>query len=250
MESNGGTTAPAGLLAATFLVGTVLGLLGVIIWVSVVDGDDGAPRQASSSESVAVESESESEPSHGLGSEPPQPVVDTRTERCSEAAAALEVPLDAARPALRQWDVHVEAMNQLVVGEITLQQATRFWDQTRLGAQRNVERFREAWTSLERTGVDCPGPTLLGPAPAAVRSCSRLVEAELGVARAAKTSIDTWDRHVQHMDMLRLGSLSPEEATEMWLTMWRRGVRDLDAYRAAARNPALEVSCPGSDAAG
>ena len=246
MESNGGTTAPAGLLAATFLVGTVLGLLGVIIWVSVIAGDDDAPRQASSSESVTVESE----PSHGPGSKPPQPVVDTRTERCSEAAAALEVPLDAARPALRQWDVHVEAMNQLVVGEITLQQATRFWDETRLGAQRNVARFREAWTSLERTGVDCPGPTLLGPAPAAVRSCSRLVEAELGVARAAKTSIDTWDRHVQHMDMLRLGSLSPEEATEMWLTMWRRGVRDLDTYRAAARNPALEVSCPGSDAAG
>ena len=246
MESNGGTVAPARLLAATFLVGTVLGLLGVILWVSVIDRDgEDAPPQASSS-SVAAEPEPPSSP----GSAAPQPVADTRTERCSEAAAALEAPLDAARPALRQWDVHVEAMNQLVVGEITLQQATSFWDRTRLGAQRNVERFRKAWTALERTGVDCPAPALLGPAPAAVRSCSRLVEAELGVAQTARTSIDTWDRHVQHMDMLRLGTLSPDEATEMWLRMWRRGVRDLDAYRAAGRSPGLAVECPGADSAG
>ena len=153
-------------------------------------------------------------------------------------------PLGAARPALRQWDVHVDAMNKLVVGEITLQQATTFWNQTRVGAQRNVDRFQKAWSALERTGVDCPAPALLGPAPAAVRSCSRLVEAELGVARTARTSIDTWDTHVQHMDMLRMGVLSPEKATEMWLSMWRRGMRDLDAYRAAARNPALDVECP------
>lgn len=243
MKGNGGTTASATLLGATFLVGTVLGLLGVVAWVSVGDDDD-APRQASSS--VAAEPETRSGPSPA----PPQAVVDTRDERCSEAAAALEAPLEAARPALRQWDVHVEAMNQLVVGEITLQQATRFWDQTRLGAQRNVERFRRAWAALERTGVDCPAPSLLGPAPAAVRSCARLVEAELGVARTARTSIDTWDRHVQHMDMLRLGTLSPEKATGMWLRMWRQGVRDLDAYRAAARNRGLEVECPGSDSAG
>lgn len=247
MDGDAGPVAPARLLALTFLAGAVLGLLGVIVWVAVDDdGDEDRQALQASSSSAA----SEPAPPSSDGSQPAQPAADTRAQRCSDAAAALEAPLDAARPALRQWDVHVEAMNQLVVGEITLQQATRFWDQTRLGAQRNVERFRKAWTSLERTGVDCPEPVLLGPAPASVRSCSRLVDAEMEVARTAKTSIDTWDRHVQHMDMLRLGTLSPDEATEMWLTMWRRGLRDLDAYRAAARNPALEVSCPGSGAAG
>jgi hypothetical protein len=146
--------------------------------------------------------------------------------------------------------VHVQAMNELVVGEITLQQATRFWNRTRVGAQRNVDRFRRAWSALARTGVDCPSPNLLGPATAAARSCSRLTDAELRVAQAAKTSIDTWDEHVQHMDMLRMGTLSPARATEMWLGMWRRGVRDLATYRAATRNPALEISCPGGQSAG
>jgi len=248
METNVGSVAPARLLALTFLVGTILGLLGVVLWVSVMEDDGGDAGLRASSRSVA--DEPEPVPRDDAPSAPAQQPADTRASRCSEAAAALEAPLGAAGPALRQWDVHVDAMNKLVVGEITLQQATAFWNQTRLGAQRNVDRFRKAWTALERTGVDCPAPALLGPAPAAVRSCSRLVEAELGVARTAKTSIDTWDTHVHHMDMLRMGTLSPEKATEMWLAMWRRGVRDLDTYRAAARNPVLEVQCPGAGSAG
>ena len=248
MESNAGSMAPAKLLTLTFLVGAVLGLLGVVLWVSVVDDDGGDAALQASSRSVADEPDSDP-PGSDASTPEPQP-ADTRAARCSEAAAALEAPLGAARPALRQWDVHVDAMNKLVVGEITLQQATAFWNQTRLGAQRNVDRFGKAWTALERTGVDCPAPALLGPAPAALRSCSRLVEAELGVARTAKTSIDTWDTHVHHMDMLRMGTLSPEKATEMWLSMWRRGVRDLDAYRAAARNPVLDAECPTAASAG
>ena len=248
MAINAESMAPARLLALTFAVGTVLGLLGVVLWVNVVDDDGDDATLRASNRSVA--DEPEREPRDDDASAPPQQPADTRAARCSEAAAALEAPLGAAQPALRQWDVHVDAMNKLVVGEITLQQATAFWNQTRVGAQRNVDRFQKAWTALERTGVDCPAPALLGPATAAVRSCSRLVEGELGVARTAKTSIDTWDTHVQHMDMLRMGVLSPEKATEMWLSMWRRGMRDLDAYRAAARNPALEVECPDPDSVG
>jgi hypothetical protein len=227
----------AKLLTLFFVVGAVLGLVGVFVWVGVTSDDEAA--QQASSPSTAVEPKAQG----NAGSAPPQAEVDTRPERCSQAAQVLELPLVAAGSSLQQWDLHVTAMNQLVAGEITLQQATRFWDETRLGAQRNVERFRTAWTELERTGVDCPAPAFLGPAPAAVRSCARLVEAQQEVAQAAKTSIDTWDMHVQHMDMLRLGTLSPEKATEMWLSMWREGVRDLDAYRAAARDPALDVQC-------
>ena len=248
MDINSASAAPAKLLTLTFLVGAVLGLLGVVLWVSVVDDDGGDAALQASGRSVA--GEPDPEPADSDAPAPPQQPADTRAERCSEAAAALESPLGAARPALRQWDVHVDAMNKLVVGEITLQQATAFWNQTRLGAQRNVDRFRKAWTALERTGVDCPAPALLGPAPAALRSCSRLVEAELGVVRTARTSIDTWDTHVHDMDMLRMGTLSPEKATEMWLSMWRRGVRDLDAYRAAARNKALDTGCPAPGSAG
>jgi len=47
-----------------------------------------------------------------------------------------------------------------------------------------------------------------------------------------------------------MGVLSPEKATEMWLSMWRRGVRDLGAYREAARNPDLDGECPAPGSVG
>ncbi len=136
-------------------------------------------------------------------------------------------------------------MNQLVVGEITLQQATDFWERTRLGARRHIAAFRDGVATLRRQGVDCPNPALLAPGARALPACARQVAAQVAVVRAATTSIDTWDQHVEHMDMMRLGSLSPEKATEMWLSMWQDGVRDLDAYDAVARNGRQLDGCDG-----
>jgi hypothetical protein len=268
MEGRAGSEGTIKLLAVTFVVGTVLGLAGMAVWAAVDDdgggggGDtpaetsrlglaDGLKSQgnepsASSEHSGHTQPTQSDQPSEAAESPPATAATDTRAQRCMDAARALEAPLRAARPALEQWDVHVGAMNKLVVGEITLQQATSFWNRTRLGAQRNVERFRTAWEDVERTGVDCPAPDLMGPAPAPVRACSRLVAAELGVLRTARTSITTWDKHVHHMDMLRMGTLSPEDATRMWLTMWKRGVQELRGYRTAARAPGMDATCSGA----
>ena len=73
----------------------------------------------------------------------------------------------------------------------------------------------------------------------------RAEAAQLDVVRAATTSIDTWSEHIRHMDMLRLGTLSPEDATRMWVSMWQQGVRDLDAYRLADRRTGRLEPCLG-----
>ena len=174
----------------------------------------------------------------------------TRLMRCASAARTLQGSLDAAEPALEQWGVHVGAMNKLVVGEITLQQATDFWERTRLGARRHIEAFRDGVATLRRQGVDCPNPSLLAPGARALPGCARQVAAQVAAVRAATTSIDTWDQHVEHMDMMRLGSLSPENATDMWLSMWQDGVRDLDAYDAVARKGRQLDGCDGVDQVG
>jgi hypothetical protein len=83
----------------------------------------------------------------------------------------------------------------------------------------------------------------MAPAMPELRPCAQTVEAEIRVIEAARTSIRTWAMHVRHMDMLRLGTLSPEDATAMWLTMWQRGVRDLDAYRLAAGEAQKTSGC-------
>jgi hypothetical protein len=134
-------------------------------------------------------------------------------------------------------------MNQLVAGEITLQQASDFWNRTRLGAQRRVDRFDAAWATARRRDIECPAPVVAPPNPA-LRPCVEQVSAEIGRLEAARTALRTWDEHIHHMDMLRLGELSPEEATAMWLTMWKRGDRELGAYRSAAREATALDGCP------
>jgi hypothetical protein len=139
-----------------------------------------------------------------------------------------------------QWEIHIGAMNKLVVGAITLPQATAFWNQTRVGAQHRIDSFHAAIRTLRGSGVDCPSPGLLDKASSSdLRSCARHVHAELRALEAARTAVNTWDMHVKDMERLRTGKLSPTVATQMWLSMWQRGQDQLKVYRAAVRDGSL-----------
>lgn len=249
MEGRAGSLGTAKLVALTFVVGTVLGLSGMALWAAVDDGGDDGAATVPSSLVAADELQPQSDDS-SKSPTTPAAAADTRAQRCLDAANELEAPLEAAGPALDQWDVHVGAMNQLVAGEITLQQATQFWERTRQGAHRNVERFHTAMADLKATGIDCPAPDLVGRAPTEVRSCARLVDAELGVLRAARSSVRTWGTHVHHMDMLRMGTMSPDDATAMWVTMWQRGVQEIRDYRTAMQAPGMKATCPNGGSGG
>lgn len=167
----------------------------------------------------------------------------TRLQRCQDVAESLAVPLRAARPALDQWEVHVGAMNKLVVGAITLQQATTFWSQTRAGAQERIADFRTAERTPRREDATCPVAAFRPRAPAALSACLRQVQAGRRALEAARTAISTWQMHVRAMEALRSGRLSPTAATRMWLSMWRRGVAELRTFRAADRAAQRETGC-------
>jgi hypothetical protein len=100
----------------------------------------------------------------------------TRDERssspCREVFVAQTAPLRAAEPALSQWQVHIGAMNQLIAGTITLDQAQRFWDQTRLGALRRLERYDRARARYGQRTVRCPQPADSSDSSEA-RACTR-----------------------------------------------------------------------------
>ncbi|WP_210439609.1 hypothetical protein [Nocardioides xinjiangensis] len=228
---------PATVLAVVvgLLAGVGVGAVAVLAWVGGIDPEDPAP---AGDESTLT----------GLGgplgdSEPTADVpADSTMQRCVSAARALEAPLEAAGAALEQWGVHIQAMNDLVVGEINLQQAREFWDRTRVVARRRVDDYDSAWTAVRQEGVDCPSPRLAPPDPA-LRPCIGQVAARIRVLEAAATSIRMWDHHVRDMEMLRRGTLSPGEATAMWLATWQRGDRGLNAYREAARDERAHDGC-------
>jgi hypothetical protein len=240
-EYDGDGGAPGlGPLVAAGMVGVVTTLVLVLIW-SVLGPDD-----ATDSQDTGVDAATAGRVDAETASPPPTDGERgrlSRLGRCTRAHAALQETLDVAQPALDQWRVHVGAMNKLVLGEITLQQATEFWERTRLGAQRRVRDVDNSIDDLRAEGVDCPLPGLLAPGSRALPGCARGVHAAVGALEAAQVSVATWSEHIHHMDMLRLGQMTPEQATEMWLSSWQRGVRDLDTYDAAVKAARREDGC-------
>jgi hypothetical protein len=83
-------------------------------------------------------------------------------------------------------------------------------------------------------------------APPALRACVGRVAADMRAVRAATTAIGTWQMHVGDMERLRAGTLSPGDASRMWVAMWQRGQRELTSYRAATRDARKAGSCDGA----
>ena len=178
-----------------------------------------------------------------------RPQAPNHLQRCATAAGALEAPVRAAGPALKQWELHVGAMNSLVVGAITLQQAKDFWNQTRIGAKARIADFHAAERTLLQEHATCPVAALRPQSSPVLDSCLRQVEADSRTLEAARAAVSTWEMHVKDMDALRSGKLSPTAATQMWLSMWKRGTAELRTFHAAERAAKRETGCRQADSA-
>lgn len=121
-------------------------------------------------------------------------------------------------------------MHQLVSGEITLAQASTFWNRTRVGAHRRLEAYEASTTPLARPGSACAAS---GRATDQ-EHCVRAAHARAMQLRRAGRALSTWAVHVRHMEMLRRGRLDASDATRMWRSSWRAGVRQLARYDRAA----------------
>ena len=168
-----------------------------------------------------------------------------RLGRCEEVYTVQVRPLKAVGPAMTQWEIHIGAMNKLVGGAISLAQAQQFWNQTRKGAARNLAEFGDAERVLDQRTARCPMP-LRPAASEELRGCAAVVAARHRELDRAAVALDTWRTHVEHMEMLRRGEMSPEEATQLWLQSWREGSRQVAAYRSTARDAQRVVGPHGN----
>jgi hypothetical protein len=78
---------------------------------------------------------------------------------------------------MKQWRVHIQAMNELVAGNIWLAQVTTFWNRTRMGAMQRIMRFDQDVSRYGRTAPPCSMITLQQAdgttIPAGARHCIR-----------------------------------------------------------------------------
>jgi len=169
------------------------------------------------------------------------PDLAAATESCRLANLRLTTALSAADVSLAQFDKHIEAMNLLVAGKISYAVATQFWDETRVGAAQNAAAFKAADTSLRASRAPCSrlDPAVVDTLPygqvVAVASCASYVSAGAAAMVKARAAVTTWEHHIQDMEMLRMGHITPAQATAMWTRNWHRGDQQLRSYESAER---------------
>jgi hypothetical protein len=133
----------------------------------------------------------------------------------------------AADASMAQWQLHIDAMNQLVAGKITLAEATAYWSSTRKGAIHRVHRFRRLDDRLARSHHEC---TDAGTADAHLTACVQATRAAGRTLDAARTATRTWRHHIREMEMLRRGDITPTRALKMWVAMWHTGQDQVERY--------------------
>jgi len=163
-------------------------------------------------------------------------------QACEKVWNAQSVALDAAGRSLQQWRIHVDAMNQLVAGEITLAQAQDYWNRTRKGAAARVAEFETADGSYADVASQCAGDRATKASPALAR-CEAGVRARDRAIDAGTVAISTWKHHIMDMEMLRTGQITPAQATRMWLRSWRQGVSELDTFSKVRTDAADAGNC-------
>ena len=169
-------------------------------------------------------------------------------ESCRLANLRHQAPLSAAEVSLAQFDKHIDAMNLLVAGKISLSVATTFWDETRVKAAENAAAFRRADKELRASDATCPepDPVLANEAPygqvVTLKSCVSAIAARNAALARARTAVRTWEHHVHDMEMLRMGHITPAQATAAWQKNWKTGETQLRAYEKAAAK-AAKIPC-------
>ena len=167
---------------------------------------------------------------------------------CRLASLRVAASLGAADVSLSQFDRHIDAMNLLVAGKISYAVATRFWEETRVGAAQNAAEFRRSQQSVEESRSQCDGldPDVAaqlpyGPVDQLNRCVTYVARATTALTRA-DAAVTTWQHHIHDMEMLRAGDITPAQATTMWRRNWHTGQRQLTAFETAAKQ-ARAVRC-------
>jgi hypothetical protein len=149
---------------------------------------------------------------------------------CQKATALANDAIEAADASIDQWELHIDAMNQLVGGEITLDQARKFWAKSKVASKEKARAFRDVDGRHRNSELDCTGP--IGADKRRAQCVDRLAAAEQALTEARK-AVKQWEHHIHAMDLEAAGKLTPQQVTRMWLASWKAGIHQVGDYTAA-----------------
>ena len=163
---------------------------------------------------------------------------------CRTVQRQLSPNLVAVDSAVEQWRIHINAMKDLVAGRINLDEATAFWEATRVQGKHSLAAWMRTDESYRAARTEClPPDTGSGPDDA-LQACRVVQQGGDAVLAAARATLPDWGRHIRHMDALRNGKLSPTRALHLWHGMYPNGRDGVRQYDAARRDLQQLPACP------
>jgi hypothetical protein len=173
-----------------------------------------------------------------------QPAMTRALNDCRTVQRHLSPNLVAVDSAVEQWRIHIDAMRDLVAGRITLEEATAFWEATRVQGKRTLAAWQRTDAGYRAARTECAPPgTASGPNDA-LQACRVVQQGGEAVLAAARTTLPDWGRHIRHMDALRKGDLSATRALHLWHGMYQSGRDGVRQYDAARRDLQALPACP------
>jgi hypothetical protein len=173
-----------------------------------------------------------------------QPAVTRALNDCRTVQRHLSPNLVAVDSAIEQWRIHIDAMTDLVAGRITLDEASAFWEATRVQGKHTLASWVTTDAGYRAARTECAPPAEGSSQNDALRACQAVQQGGEAVLAAARTTLPTWGRHIRHMDALRKGDLTPARALHLWHGMYESGRDGVRQYDAARRDLQRLPVCP------
>jgi hypothetical protein len=192
-------------------------------------------RQSAQSPAAADIRQADASPSAARTTTAPSDAVFRRAlASCRSASTKQAQDLHAAQASLARWSTHIRAMNQLVAGKITPEQAKAFWTASRTGAAQEVARFEAVDRRSRGVSTQCSAPPGIDDHAAHVKhlaACRQAADAKEAELNSGRTAIATWRHHIRDMELLRAGKISPFAGLMRWNKNWKKGDAELQHYQ-------------------
>ena len=159
---------------------------------------------------------------------------------CRTAWGLQSVARSAADRSLSQWQRHLQIMNDLQAGRISVATAKAQWPSTTDRAQENVAAFRAADQALGASTATCASSpsakaAMTAATNAALTRCATAMGSVDAVLARARTAIAPWEEHLTDQSHFKAGGMTASMAEAAWRVMWRKGLATLPAYLDAAQ---------------
>lgn len=181
-------------------------------------------------------------PTPKLGSIPPKLAVAVRS--CQAQWRLQSVAFADAARSLEQWRRHVEIMNDLQAGRISLATAKAQWPYTTYKAGPIETAFRSADAALAASPDTCAvDESATGRTADSIRRCDASMRKVGNVLFKARVAITPWEQHLKDQTHFAMGMMTPAAAEAAWRVTWKKGQETLPPYEAAAAE-ARGATCP------